>query len=212
MVSELLPGPQDPWDVSEPLKQYYETGVYQTADDTAKTDVQVEMYSMSDYEKLNSLFDSYDLMMHAKSSNGVMYMTLPRSSRLAELRKKISLWKSAGGESVGPERVRLWHIGHTRAQSGSALALDLITDLNVPLDSSGGTLRFWMETISEGKSSSLHNPYVALKGRGLIQVFRRRQILRHSRSSIRNSHRGQDGGVNRRTVRVGHTGTVCLHH
>lgn len=197
MVSELLPGPQGPWDVSEPLKQYYETGVYQSADHTAKTDVQVEVYSMSEYEKLNSLFDSYDLMRHAKSSNGVMYMTLPRSSRLAELRKKISMWKSAGGESVGPERVRLWHIGHTRAQSGSTLALDLITDLNVLLDSSGGTLRFWMETISEGKSSSLHNPYVALEGHELIQTFRRRQILRHSRSSNRNSHRGQDGGVNR---------------
>lgn len=197
MVSELLPGPQGPCDVSEPLKQYYETGVYQTADDTAKTDVQVEIYSMPDYERLNSLFDSYDLMMHAKSSNGVMYMTLPRSSRLAELRKKISMWKSAGGESVGPERVRLWHIGHTQVQSGSTLALDLITDLNVPLDSSGGTLRFWMETISEGKSSNLHNCYVAFEGRGLIQVFRRRQVLRHSRSAIHDSHRGQDGGVNR---------------
>ncbi|GLI79786.1 hypothetical protein PoHVEF18_008127 [Penicillium ochrochloron] len=149
MVSELLPGPQGPWDVPEPVKQYYETGVYQATDDAAKTDVQVEVYSMSEYENLNSLFDSYDLMMHAKASNGVMYMTVPRSSRLAELRKKISMWKSAAGEMVGPERVRLWHIGQTRAQSGSTLAFDLITDLNVPLDSSGGTMRFWMETISE---------------------------------------------------------------
>lgn len=152
MVSEFLPGPQGPWDVPEPVKQYYETGIYQTAGDAAKTDVQVEVYSMSEYETLNSLFDSYDLMMHAKSSDNVMYMTLPRSSRLAELRKKISMWKSAGGETVGPERVRLWHIG---AQCGSTLAFDLITDLNVPLDSSGGTMRFWMETISEGKSLNL---------------------------------------------------------
>lgn len=151
MVSELLPGPQGPWDVPEPVKQYYETGVYQATDDAAKTDIQVEVYSMSEYENLNSLFDSYDLMMHAKASNGVMYMTLPRSSRLAELRKKISMWKSAAGEKVGPERVRLWHIGQTRAQCGSTLAFDLITDLNVPLGSSDGTMRFWMETISEGK-------------------------------------------------------------
>ena len=156
LVSELLPGPQGPWDVSEPLKQYYETGVYNLASPVGEksvcNDVQVEVYSMSEYGQLNSLFDTYDLMSHAKATNGVMYMTMPRSSRLAELRKKIALWKSAGNEAIGAERVRLWHIGHTRAQCGPTLAFDLITDLNVPLDASVGILRFWMETISEGKS------------------------------------------------------------
>ncbi|KAJ5664800.1 uncharacterized protein N7477_007248 [Penicillium maclennaniae] len=153
MVSELLPGPQGPWEVSEPMKQYYETGVYPFAPvkDAAlvKDDVQVEVYSTREYGHLPSLFDTYDLMSHSQKANGVMYMNLPRSSRIAELRKKLSLWKSAGQELVGPERVRLWHIGHTRAQCGPTLAFDLISDMNAPLIASGGTLRFWMETISE---------------------------------------------------------------
>jgi len=154
MVSELLPGPQGPWEVSETLKRYYETGVYQPVPvaDAApvKDDVQVEVYSTTDYDQLNSLFDTYDLMSHSKAANGTMYMSLPRTSRVAELRKKISIWKSAGDEVVGPERVRLWRIGHTRAHCGPTLAFDLISDMNVPLEVSGGPLRFWMETISEG--------------------------------------------------------------
>lgn len=153
MVSEILPGPQGPWEVTEDLKNYYETGVYQPAsvadEKSRREDVQVEIYSTSGYDHLNSLFDTYDLMSHSKATDNVMYMTLPRSSSIAELRKKISLWKSAGDESIGAERVRLWHIGHTRAQCGPTLAFDLITELNVPLDSSGGVMRFWMETISE---------------------------------------------------------------
>ncbi|KAJ6007318.1 hypothetical protein N7540_011294 [Penicillium herquei] len=153
MVSELLPGPQGPWEVSDALKEYYETGVYnptlQVAEKSATEDIKVEVYSLPDYDQLGSLFDTYDLMSHAKSNNGVMYMSLPRSSRLAELRKKIAMWKSAGEEAIGAERVRLWHIGHTRAQCGPTLAFDHITDLNTPLDASAGTVRFWMETISE---------------------------------------------------------------
>lgn len=152
MVSELLPGPQGPWEVPESLKQYYETGLYQPvppADEKARDDVQVEIYSMAEHDQLSSLFDTYDLMSHSKATKGVMYMTLRRSSRLTDLRRKITLWKSAGSELIRPERVRLWHIRHTRAQCGPTLAFDMISDLNVPLDSSAGTLRFWMETISE---------------------------------------------------------------
>ncbi|KAJ5182405.1 Zinc finger RING-type [Penicillium capsulatum] len=151
-VSELLPGPQGPWSVPDTLKQYYETGVYNSdpSDRTpADKSIQVEVYSMSEYEQLGSLFDAYDLMSHAKATNSVLYMSVPSSTRISGLRKKISAWKSAGENSIGPERVRLWHIGHTRAQCGPTLAFDLITDLNVPLDSSDSTLRFWMETISE---------------------------------------------------------------
>ncbi|KAJ5981047.1 Zinc finger RING-type [Penicillium waksmanii] len=152
MVSEILPGPQGPWEVSEDLKNYYESGVYQppsvAAETLSKTDVQVEVYSSSGYDQLNSLFDTYDLMSHSKATNSVMYMTLPRSSSIAELRKKIASGKSAADELIGAERVRLWHIGHTRAQCGPTLAFDLITELDVPLDSSGGVMRFWMETIS----------------------------------------------------------------
>lgn len=154
MISELLPGPQGPWETSEAMKQYYETGVYDPTAPNGKPvtgDVQVEVYSISGYENLKSLFDTYDLMWHAKEANGVLYMTLPRSSRIADLRKKITMWKSAGDENVGPERVRLWHIGHTHAQCGPTLAFELITDLNVPLTSSDGILRFWVQTISAGE-------------------------------------------------------------
>ncbi|KAJ5642014.1 Zinc fingerRING-type [Penicillium lividum] len=153
MVSELLPGPQGPWEVPKSLKEYYETGVYSPISSSnqksSNEDVQVEVYSLPEYDQLDCLFDTYDLMSNAKSNNSVMYMTLPRSSRLAELRKKIALWKSAGGEVIGAERVRLWHIGHTRAQCGPTLAFEHITDLNTPLDASAGTMRFWMEAISE---------------------------------------------------------------
>lgn len=149
MISELLPGPQGPWEVSETLKQYFETGVYHTGDKPAD-DVQVEVYSLPQYDQLPSLFDSYDLMAQAKAANSVMYITLPRSSRLAELRKRIAIWKSSGSDPIGPERVRFWQIGNSFAQPGSSLAFDRTMDLNVPLDPSLGTIRFWMETISEG--------------------------------------------------------------
>ncbi|CAI7601046.1 unnamed protein product [Penicillium palitans] len=148
MISELLPGPQGPWEVPENLKQYYETGVYHTGDKPAD-DVQVEVYSLPQYDQLTSLFDSYDLMAQAKAANSVMYITLPRSSRLAELRKRIAIWKSSGSGRIGPERVRFWQIGNSFAQHGSSLAFDRTMDLNVPLDPSLSTIRFWMETISE---------------------------------------------------------------
>jgi len=51
------------------------------------------------------------------------------------------MWKSAGGEDSWPERVRFGILGKARGSSGSTLAFDLITDLNVPLDSRGGTMR-----------------------------------------------------------------------
>jgi hypothetical protein len=148
VVSDFLPGPQGPWEVPETLQQYYETGIYHTGDKPAD-DVQVEIYSLPQYGQLTSLFDSYDLMAQAKATNTVMYMTLPRSTRLAELRKRIALWKSASSESIGPERVRFWQIGNS-AGSGSPLAFDRTTDLNVTLDPSLRIIRFWMEIISEG--------------------------------------------------------------
>ncbi|CAG7944237.1 unnamed protein product [Penicillium nalgiovense] len=148
MISELLPGPQGPWEVPKALKQYYETGISHTGDKTTHH-VQVEVYALLQYDQLASLFDSYDLMAQAKAANSVMYMTLPRSSRLAELRKRIAIWKSSGSDHVAPERVRFWQIGDSFAQSGSSLAFDRTTDLNVPLDSSLSIIRFWMEIISE---------------------------------------------------------------
>ncbi|KAJ5165704.1 Zinc finger RING-type [Penicillium coprophilum] len=148
MISELLPGPQGPWEVPETLKQFYETGVYHTGGKPADH-VQVEVYALPQYDQLTSLFDSYDLMAQAKAANSVMYMALPRSSRLVELRKRIAMWKSSGSEPISPERVRFWQIGNSFVQSKSSLAFDRTTDLNVPLDPSLNTIRFWMEIISE---------------------------------------------------------------
>jgi hypothetical protein len=150
MISELLPGPQGPWEASEALKRYYETGVYQAGEKPAE-DVQVEVYSLPEYDQLTSLFDTYDLMAQAKAIKSVMYMTLPRSSRLVDLRKKIALRKSASSEPIGPERIRFWQIGDSSAPSGSSLVFDSTANLDVPLDSSLSTIRFWMQTISEGK-------------------------------------------------------------
>lgn len=152
MVSELLPGPQGPWEVPAALKQYYDNGVYpSTAEKSGNGDVQAEVYSLSQYDPLDSLFDTYDLMSQAKAANGVMYVTMPRSTPIVELRKKIATWKSTGPETIGPERVRLWQIGHTRAQFGPTLAFHRITDLNATLDCSLDTVRFWIETVSEGE-------------------------------------------------------------
>ncbi|KAJ5908712.1 Zinc finger RING-type [Penicillium taxi] len=152
MVSELLPGPQGPWEVPESLKEYYETGKFtQTPEEdlTVHKDVQVEVYSVAKHDEMNSLFDTYDLMAQAKLTNSVMYMSVPGSCRIAELRKKISLGKSTGDEKIGPERVRLWRIGQTHAQCGPTLAFDPVGDLNDTLDQSQGFSRFWMEIISE---------------------------------------------------------------
>ncbi|KAJ5104302.1 hypothetical protein NUU61_001649 [Penicillium alfredii] len=153
MVSALLPGPQGPWPVSESLKQYYETGLYASATtDNQKQvneNVEIEVYSLPHYDQLGSLFDMYDLMSQAKATNNVMYLTLPRSSRVVELRKKIALWHSTRTGEIGAERVRLWQIGHSKASFGPSSAFDRVVDLKAPLEYSLGSLRFWMETISE---------------------------------------------------------------
>lgn len=154
MVSELLPGSQEPWETSESLKQYYETGVSPISEQPAD-DVQVEIYSLPQYDELTSLFDPYDLMAQAKAADSVMYMALPRSSPLAELRKRIASRKSSDTERINPERIRFWQMGNSSAQTGPSLTFDHATDLNTPLDPSLNNIRFWMEVISEGKK----NPY-----------------------------------------------------
>ncbi|KAJ5775021.1 uncharacterized protein N7511_000032 [Penicillium nucicola] len=148
MIQELLPGPQGPWETSEALQTYYETGVYHTGKKPAEH-VQIEVYSLPEYDELPSLFDTYNLMAQARTTNSVMYMTLPRSTRLVDLRKRISLCKSATSEPIGPERVRFWQIGDSSVPSGSSLAFDSTANLDVPLDASLSTIRFWMETISK---------------------------------------------------------------
>ncbi|KAJ5344025.1 zinc finger protein [Penicillium brevicompactum] len=148
MVSNLLPGSQGPWETSETMKQYYETGVYHTGDKPAE-DVKVEVYSLPQYDGLSSLFDSHGLMAQAKATDNVMHMVFPRSTRLVELRKSIAARKSTTCEPVSPERIRFWQIGNSFAQSSSSLTFDRATNLEVPLDPSLNNIQFWMEVISE---------------------------------------------------------------
>ncbi|RAL11180.1 putative MATH and UCH domain protein [Aspergillus homomorphus CBS 101889] len=149
VVQDYLPGAQGPWEVPASLKQYYETGTYLLAP-TEKDEIEVEVYSLPKYDQLGSLFDTYDLMAQAKTANSVMYLTVPRSSNYVDLRKKIALWASIKTEqATSPEYVRLWQVGHTRAQSGPTLAFARITDLSNSLELPAKTARFWMEIVSD---------------------------------------------------------------
>lgn len=150
MVAELLPGSQASWEAPETLKQYFETGVYHVADKLAN-DTHIEIYSLPQYDLLTSLFDPYDLIAQAKAADSVMYLTLPRISRLVELRRRIALGKSPVFRATSSERIRLWQIGNWSAQSGSSLTLDSVVDLNAPLDPSLNPIRLWMEVLSEGE-------------------------------------------------------------
>lgn len=154
VVQDYLPGPQGPWDANDAFKRYYEKGIYpltQSPDEKPSEDMQVEIYSVPQYDKLDSLFDTYDLMSQAKSANNVMYLTVPRSSNLMDLRKKIALWASTGSESVtSPEHVRLWQIGHTLDRFGPTLAFSRVSDLKATLDLPLKVARFWMQIVSGG--------------------------------------------------------------
>ncbi|KAF9889293.1 hypothetical protein FE257_007401 [Aspergillus nanangensis] len=153
VVHEYLPGPQGPWDVSSGLKDYYDTGALpsaKTADGKPAGDIQVEVYSVPQYDKMSSLFDTYDLMSQAKTTNSVMYLNVPRTTSLIELRRRIALWTSAGDEKdISPENVRLWRIGHTRDRFGPTLAFGRISDLATTLDLPANTARFWMKVVAD---------------------------------------------------------------
>lgn len=101
---------------------------------------------------MDSLFDTYDLMSRAKASKNVMYLTIPRSSTLVDLRKKIVLWKSPGTENIPSEHVRLWQIGHTQERYGSTLAFSRVSKLDDTLDLPVEIARFWIHVVSGGES------------------------------------------------------------
>ncbi|CEN60663.1 Putative MATH and UCH domain protein, putaitve (AFU_orthologue; AFUA_5G01750) [Aspergillus calidoustus] len=155
VVKDYLPGPQGPWEVSEELKEYYETGRVslpkKTDDGNAEEeDVQVEVYSLQKHDQLPSLFDTYDLMSQAKAANSVMYLSVPRSTNLADVRKKIATWATARAETgVSPENVRLWQIGHTRDRYGPTLAFIRISDLTATLDIPHNPVRYWLQIVSD---------------------------------------------------------------
>ncbi|KAE8383794.1 hypothetical protein BDV26DRAFT_250803 [Aspergillus bertholletiae] len=153
LVSQYLPGPQGPWAAPPAMKEYYERGIYpyaESSDGKTVEDIQVEVYSAPQYDKLDSLFDTYDLMSQAKAVNKVMYLTMPRSTNLIELRKKIALWASTGSQDhTDPEHIRLWQIGHTRDRFGPTLAFSRVSDLRTTLNLPVKTARFWIQVVSD---------------------------------------------------------------
>lgn len=155
VIKDFLPGPQGPWDVSDDLKEYYQTGEVRppkkTDGEAESGDIKVEVYSLKNYDQLSSLFDSYDLMSQAKAANSVMYLTVPRSTNLVDVRKKIGLWASSQNKTeINPENVRLWQIGHTRECFGPTLALTRISDLTATLDLPLDPVRYWLQIVSDG--------------------------------------------------------------
>lgn len=153
-LQEFLPGPQGRWDAPEPLQKYYDNGTYLVlkapSETTAQQPLNIELYSLNKYDGLGSLFDTYDLMFHAKSANNVIYLTLPRSTSMAEMRRRVAHWRYSNGLPTCPESIRLWQIGHTRDRYGPTLAFCRITDLKATLEQPLSTLRFWMQIVSDG--------------------------------------------------------------
>ena len=162
VVGEFLPGPQGPWDAPEDMREYYETGqcpLNKTVDGKpVESDLQIEVYSLPDYNEMGSLFDTYDLMSRAKSGNNVMYLSVPRASTFADLREKVTRWKSSGGDTIPSDYVRLWHIGHTHELHGPTLAFLRVSNLNDALDLPGKVARFWMQIVSDEEAKYFAMP------------------------------------------------------
>lgn len=151
-VRDFLPGPPGPWEVPASMKVYFETGWYPLDPPGATkpdTDVNVEIYSLAKFENLDGLFDSYDLMSRAKSMEDVMYLTVPYTTTVVDLRKRIARWKSTTSQKVRPEHVRLWQIGQTKDLCGPTLAFNRITDLDHTLEFNLKTVRFWIHIVSD---------------------------------------------------------------
>ncbi|KAJ9232793.1 hypothetical protein DTO169E5_7353 [Paecilomyces variotii] len=150
VVPEFLTGKPEPWDVAAPVKKYFETTqdpyVVDT-DDKKPVDINVEVYSLPRFDQLPDLFDSYDLMSQAKATNNVMYMTVPHTTTIAELRKKIALWKSNDTETIATERIRLWQVGQTKELFGPTVLFNRVVDLDDYFLLK--TARLWMHVLSE---------------------------------------------------------------
>lgn len=159
-VQEYLPGPQGPWNASQEMRTYYADHVFPfwnlSIDDKAERSLQVEIYSLSQYDQLPSLFHTYDLMSQAKSTNHVLYLTVPSSTTFADLRRKVALWDSdSGGAKTLPERIRLWRIGSIDSEFGPTLAFDRVSDLNQSLGTKLKNVRLWMQLVSDGMYSEV---------------------------------------------------------
>lgn len=167
VVQEYLPGKLEPWDVSEPLRSLFETGSYKedaASEEEAKSDatVQVEVYSLpAAVDSLDSIFDTYDLMAEAKRAGNVKYFTLPKSTSIADIRRKVAF---AHPEQVASNRVKLWKVGHAKKGLGAGLLFDRQDDLAETLVKENEVVRFWTHVLSEDAANKFGQPEpVALK-------------------------------------------------
>ncbi|KAL4805009.1 hypothetical protein BDV18DRAFT_23764 [Aspergillus unguis] len=169
VIKEFLPGPQGPWEASDELKQYYDTGrvdmsMSKQADGAAEKDIQIEVYTLDKYDTLGNLFDAYDLMSQAKAANSVMYMSVPRSTNLTDIRKKIGHWASAQTESeISPDNIRLWQFDHAGPTSSlPPFGLSRVTDLRATPSSFVNPVRYWLQIVSDedAKYFSMKDPEI----------------------------------------------------
>ncbi|GAD99928.1 conserved hypothetical protein [Paecilomyces variotii No. 5] len=150
VVQEYLTGKPEPWEITAPVKKYFETTQdprIVDADDKKPVDISVEVYSLPHYDQLPSLFDSYDLMSQAKAANHVMYMTVPHTTSIVELRKRIALWKSNDTDKIPTERIRLWQVGQTKELFGPTVLLNRVVELDDYFLLK--TARLWVHVLSE---------------------------------------------------------------
>lgn len=164
VVDRFLTGPKGPWDVPASLNQYLDSNTYsptdQVADNPENENINVEVYSVSQYDNMDNIFDSFDLMSRAKSSDNVIYLTVPRSWTFVELRKQIAKCKSSSTEPIPSENVRLWHIGQSRERYGAILSINRVSDLNDTLNLQLSVARFWLEIVSgeDAKDFAMPDP------------------------------------------------------
>jgi Ubiquitin carboxyl-terminal hydrolase len=165
VIPEYLPGKLEAWDVAEPLRTYFETGSYASKEDASESEakieqtVQVEVYGLPAIEEsLESIFDTYDLMSQAKRTGNVKYFTLPKSTSIADLRRKIAFSQTSETEQIGNNRVKLWKIGHAKKQLGAGLLFDRQDDLTETLAKEGEVVRFWTHILSEDAAKSFGLP------------------------------------------------------
>lgn len=155
VVTEFLTGKPESWEVAAPVQTYFETSrdpfVVDTGDRSDRTsrDINVEIYSLPQFDQLPSLFDSYDLMSQAKATNNVLYMTVPYLTFMGELRTRIALWKSSETEKIPTERIRLWQVGPTKKLFGPTLLLNRIVDVEEYFELK--TVRLWLHVLPEGR-------------------------------------------------------------
>ncbi|PGH03595.1 hypothetical protein AJ79_07324 [Helicocarpus griseus UAMH5409] len=151
VLPQFLTGKIEPWEVPEPRKHYFETGLL-PFDSSAP--VTVETYSLGDISLVNnSIFDAYDIMFAARSVDGVRHLTLPSTTTFAELRRKLALWHSKEGEEAKPENIRIWQIGHPKSGFIPSLQLKTIPELTYSLACfEMNVLRLWVHVLSEDDS------------------------------------------------------------